>query len=145
MLDRRTPETYIVSMTRGQGHEAQKGTDTMTKNTPVAEICLYGTRQTGAGYIVSIQTPGAVVPTVRIGTGDPVQGRSFTEAVWIACETIQLATGLVRGIVHVYEPSGHKYAAFDLGHVPTFGNMTWIDGGTVYVIPADAVLEAAAL
>lgn len=117
----------------------------MKSSNPVAEICLYGTRQTGAGYIVAIQTPGAVVPVVRIGSGEPVQGRSFTEAIWIARDLIVRATSRHQGIVHVYEPSGQKFAAFDLADLPTFGGLNWIDGGTVYVISTEQVQAAAAL
>jgi hypothetical protein len=126
------------------GHEAgRKGTETMSKNqTVVAEICLYGTRQTGAGYIVSIHTPFHVV---RIGTGTPVSGRSFTEAVWKATDMIQLA-GFVAGIVHVYEPTGHKFAAFRLEDAPCYyGDLKWTDGGIAYVIPSADVIAAAAL
>lgn len=110
---------------------------------PVAEICLYGTSRIGAGFIVSI--PTAFKRPVRIGSGEPVSGRSFTEAVWIASDYIRLA-GHDTGFVHVYEPTGHKFAEFRLEDGPAyFGSLKWIDGGTAYVIPASAVLEAAAL
>jgi len=104
---------------------------------PVAEICLYGTRQTGAGYIVSIRT--AVWP-VRIGTGNPVPGRSFTEAVWKATDMIRLA-GHVSGIVHVYEPTGQKVAAFRLEDGPCYyGDLKWTtDGVTVYTFDVAAL------
>ena len=116
----------------------------MAKSTqsPVAEICLYGTRQTGAGYIVAIHTAYHVV---RMGTGEPVRDRTFTEAVWKAVDLINLA-GYMRGIVHVYEPTGQRFAAFDLGgNIPCFGDLKWSEGGTVYVIPASDVMAAAAL
>lgn len=136
-------------MTRGHvnqvGHEADgKGQDSMSHlQNPVAEICLYGTRQTGAGYIVSI--PGVDGQTVRLGTGEPNPKRSFTEAVWAAAGLLQIC-GLTAGMVHVYEPSGHKFAAFDLGgNVPNFGDLEWVDGGTAFVIPASDVAAAAAL
>lgn len=108
---------------------------------PVAEICLYGTSAVGAGYIVSIYTQDG--KPVRFGTGEPKADRSFTEAVWIACGLIQAAG--FDGFVHVYEPTGHKFAEVHTFQVPAYGDLKWIDGGTAYVIPTSAILEAAAL
>lgn len=125
-----------------QGHEAQKGSAVMSKSStqPVAEICLYGTSAVGAGYLISVYTPNGIV---RLGTGEPQKGRSFTEAVWTALDLVRIA-GFSRGIVHVYEPTGRRYAEVDLTGSPRyFGDLPWVDGGTVYVISAADMAAAA--
>jgi hypothetical protein len=129
-------------MTNGHHvNDEPKGVPMSRVHQPVAEVCLYGTRQTGAGYLVSIYAEGGRI--VRLGTGEPKADRSFTEALWIACGLIQTAG--FDGFVHVYEPTGQKFAEVHTFRVPAYGNLTWIDGGTAYVIPASAILEAAAL
>lgn len=142
---------YIVFMTtrttaNNTGHEAQKGQDAMSKSStlPVAEICLYGTSAVGAGYIVRVYTPGGSVSSVRLASADVQKGRSFTEAVWTALDLVRIA-GFSRGIVHVYEPTGRRYAEVDLTGTPRyFGDLPWVEGGTVYVLSSGDLAAAAA-
>jgi len=156
-------------MTHGHAVNAEPKGVPMNASKPVAEICLYGTRQTGAGYILAIHVSGLIELTihavraklwagnrailnteqeldiVRLGTGEPKSGRTFTEAVFIAAGLLNVS-GVTSGIVHVYEPTGHKFAAFDLAkHIPCFGDLKWSDGGTAYIISAETVAAAAAL
>ena len=48
----------------------------------VAEICLYGTHVAGAGWLAQL-ADGAL-----LGDGEPRTGRTFTDAVWLACDAI---------------------------------------------------------
>lgn len=84
----------------------------------VAEICLYGTSAIGAGYLHVHR--GSVRPE---GSHEPKQGRSFTEAVWLACDELR-AAGVTSGAVRVFAPGGEHVAVIDIGsHVPTYGDM----------------------
>jgi hypothetical protein len=94
----------------------------------VADICLYGTHATGAGYLGLI-APAAAPMLAReeamFGTGAPVAGRSFTEAVFEAV-TVLRERGVVAGTVRIFEPGGERVAVVDLGRaVPTYGDMVW--------------------
>lgn len=90
------------------------------KQTVVADIALYGTHETGAGYI------GLLLPhNQTTGDGQPVKGRSFTEAVWMAVGALN-ALGMPPGLVRIFEPSGQRMAVVpNTGLVPNFGSLMW--------------------
>ena len=93
---------------------------TATPTTPalVADICLYGTHTTGAGYLGLI-APAAAPMLARdeamFGTGEPVAGRSFTEAVFAAV-TVLRDRGVVAGVARIFEPSGERVAVVNIAH-----------------------------
>ena len=126
-----------------QAHEGRKGFDVMAKinedGTPVvvAEITFYGTRQTGAGFLAYGPDHKRIA-----GTGDPVQGRGFTDALFLAVQALTEA-GIVDGFVAVYEPSGLKMALIDLSYsIPYWGDLAWT-AAPVYVLDAQALTLAA--
>jgi hypothetical protein len=102
----------------------------------VGEICLYGTSNTGAGWLAVAKPHGQTA-----GDGDPVKGRSFSEAVWEAATAIGLILGHQRGSVWVYEPSGQLRAKYDLGRVRTFGDLAW-EPAPQLTISAEAIIAA---
>lgn len=107
---------------------------------PVAEITLYGTSRIGAGWLARVYSDSKPAwSNGLIGTGEPTEGVGFTEAVWAALDNIR-AAGVQVGIVHVYEPTGRRYAEIDLS-APCgwFGDLTWREGANVYVLPAAAL------
>ena len=107
----------------------------MTTATRFSEICLYGTNQTGAGYLARAANGR------RFGTGRPSNFLTFTVAIWTAVDELRGAG--VTGPVHIYAPGGARMAIADLGrHVPTFGSLTWTPA-PVYTL-STAALEAAA-
>jgi hypothetical protein len=87
----------------------------------VAEICLYGTHATGAGWIAAAHRDG-----VRhlLGDGAIHRGRAFTEAVWMACGALE-AVGVKCGTVAIFAPGGERVAYATLGYVPCFGDLPW--------------------
>lgn len=116
----------------------------MTKSTKlVAEICLYGNGPTGcgAGWLARL-ADGSL-----LGDGEPKAGRSFTEAVFQACDHVLRAYGACGGrprtaIVRVFASGGERMADTDARHPGYFGDLKW-QPATVYVIEA-ADLNAAA-
>lgn len=112
----------------------------------VAEICLYGNRTVGAGWLARIdRAADATMPWWAdglIGTGEPVEGRSFTEAVWAAIDTIR--TGVQAGIVRIFDAGGRRMVDVDLNDVPAYGDLKWT-AAVVHVIPSQDVEAAAAL
>ena len=88
----------------------------VTRVTMLAEICLYGNRQTGAGWL-------AVFADRMAGDGEPVADRSFTEAVWLAAEALKKLGA--PGKVAIYAPGGEKMAICDLSRVPSYGDLRW--------------------
>jgi len=100
-----------------------------------AEICLYGS--TNAGWLARTRSGR------MFGTGDPVEGRSFTEAVWLAVDAITAELG-GRGQVAIFAPGGERMAIVDIARrVPTFGDMSW-QRAPVYTISAAELERAAA-
>jgi hypothetical protein len=88
----------------------------------VAEICLYGTSAIGAGYIAA--APDGQGGLWMSGTGDPVQGRPFTEAIFQAVEDLKVA-GITSGLVQVFHPGGEYVSTIDLDQpIPTYGSLT---------------------
>jgi hypothetical protein len=96
----------------------------MSKNLKVvATICLYGNRNTGAGYIAQVAHNARTT-----GTGDPVKNRSFTEAVFMAigalCElTFDFRT--LDGVVRIFDAGGERCADVDPFNVPAYGAIVW--------------------
>lgn len=87
----------------------------------VGDICLYGTSRIGAGFLVCAAPHGQTS-----GTGEPVQGRSFTEAVWMGVEHLRGILGVdVVGMVRIFEPGGELMAVVDVNNVPAFGDLKW--------------------
>jgi hypothetical protein len=102
----------------------------------VADICLYGTHETGAGYIAATRDGS------HFGNGEPRTGRTFTEAVWIAVGALEAAGGLEAGRVRVFAPGGERMAWMELTSPLTFSDLAW-EAAPVYTISASE-LEAAA-
>lgn len=110
---------------------------TKANQAAVADICLYGNRDTGSGFIV------ALADGRMFGDGRPVAGRSFTEAVWLAVDLIRDA-GVQDGRGQVFHPGGDFVSDIDLGGiVPSYGALQ-SRPAPVYVIPVDALMAAAA-
>lgn len=83
----------------------------------VAEICLYGTTdaRVGAGWL-------AALPDGRmLGTGEPVAGRTFTEAIFRALGALE-AIG-VSGPVRVFDAGGERMA--DMSEPTIYGALAW--------------------
>lgn len=106
-----------------------------TSGIHVADICLYGSSRTGAGWIARAED-GAM-----FGDGEPRGDRSFTEAIWIAVGALEGA-GLKAGRVRVFAPGGVQVAWMELTRPLTFGDLAW-EAAPVYTFSA-AELEAAA-
>jgi hypothetical protein len=108
----------------------------------VAEISLYGTGRYGAGFIVRM-ADGRM-----IGDGEPLNGRSMTEALWLAMDEVMLAGGAQAGrsgrvYVHIDVDGAPLRATISLrGPRPYFGALSW-EAGTMYEISADAIARAA--
>jgi hypothetical protein len=66
---------------------------TKANKTVVAELCLYGNGASGcgAGWLVKL-ADGRF-----LGSGDPVKGRGFTEAVWDGMQAVREAE-VVKGL-----------------------------------------------
>ena len=106
----------------------------------VAEICLYGNgpRGCGSGWLATLEN-GAM-----FGTGQPVAGASFTDAVFAACADL---TDALRGTldpnpakpytVRVFAPRGDAYADTALWSPKTFGALSWQPAGPAVVITLD--------
>jgi hypothetical protein len=111
---------------------------TTTKRTKkaVADICLYGTRETGAGYIGCRLDHGQTV-----GSGEPVRNRSFTEAIWLAAEDLR-GLGVDRGIVRIFDSGGERMALVEMHRIPSYGNLQW-QPAVVWTISVDALVGAA--
>ena len=102
----------------------------------VAEICLYGTHHTGAGWLA--QSADGLL----FGTGEPVGSRSFTEAVYMAMGALEGA-GITSGTVRVFDAGGERMALVKAGGaVPNYGGLTW-QPAIVYTISSRDILAAA--
>ena len=98
-----------------------------TSRKVTADICLYGTSRTGAGFLVCRLDHGQVG-----GSGNPVEGRSFTEAVWLGVETLR-GLGVTGGILRIFEPGGERMSVVDFNNVPAFGALKW-EPATFYTV-----------
>ena len=107
--------------------------------TIVGEICLYGSDRCGHGFLAHL---GPLTrDTVQFGDGDPVEGRSATSALWLACEALRGA-GATSGLVEVFAPGGEFEAVCDVNHPGYFGDLPW-KRARVYVIDSETLMEAA--
>lgn len=108
----------------------------MKANTLVAEICLYGNHEIGAGWLANTGTD-------LLGDGEPFQDRTFTSAIWSALEAIREARPDLnkRGnVVAIYTPGGTNRVLVDLSqHVPSFGQLAWIPMCDHVEISADEI------
>lgn len=86
---------------------------------PAMTICLYGTHEVGAGYIATDERGK------QYGNGDPVKGRNFTSALWLAMNELRGANPHPHLLVVVYEPSGRMFARVSLQESPYFGELKW--------------------
>ena len=107
----------------------------------VAEICLYGNHETGAGWLART-ADGAM-----LGDGEPRVGRSNTEAVWQACDEVRRSYAPSKRLPHqttvrIFAPGGRRMADTTLGNPGYFGDLKW-QAATVLEISAEAI-EAAA-
>jgi hypothetical protein len=99
---------------------------TVATETVIADICLYGNTNTGAGWLAR-SADGRM-----FGTGEPARDRSFTEAVWTAADTI-LAAGARVDVVRIFAPGGLRVATVPIGAIPGFGALPW-EPAPVYVL-----------
>lgn len=119
--------------------------------TVIADICLYGNHNTGAGWLASPTNdvkPAAGTRRPMLGNGEPVRGRSCTEAVWLAADAIRnfrLGYGLKnKGTLAIFAPGGELVAYVELnGRVPAFGDLRW-ERAPVYEVSAETILAAGA-
>ena len=104
----------------------------------VAEITLYGNHEIGAGWLARTKAePGNI-----LGDGEPVAGRPFTVAVWMADNALK-ETGCKPGKVRIFAAGGERYAEAALGNIPYYGSLEWRDASEFAVtVPAEAI-EAA--
>jgi hypothetical protein len=109
---------------------------TARKAAIVADICLYGTSYTGAGYL-GVRMPHGQT----FGTGDPVKERSFSEAIWHGLDDLRRA-GVTVGLVRVFDTGGERMSIIDINSAIYYGAMQW-QPAPVYTISA-AELERAA-
>jgi len=114
-------------------------TKTNAAKTIVGEICLYGNRETGAGWLASA---GPITAGKILGDGDPVRDRGFTEAVWQAADALR-AAGVTAGIVRIFAAGGQRMAEVQIEKsIGYFGDLKW-SPAIVYAISADAIAAAA--
>lgn len=94
------------------------------KHTIAADLCLYGNRDTGPGYLGCLWPHGQ-----SFGTGEPVKDRTWTEAIWHGQDDIRrilAASGQVHGnVVRVFDAGGHRMATIGVHESVTYGSLTW--------------------
>jgi hypothetical protein len=85
----------------------------------VAEICLYGTREHGAGWLAS--TPDGRM----FGDGELNFALGFTQAVWDAGDALAKA-GVRSGTIRIFAPGGQRMALVSqAGYLPYYGDLKW--------------------
>lgn len=99
-----------------------------------AELCLYGTRDAGFGWIA--RTGDGVL----LGDGE-LRFDSVTVAVWTAQQALTDA-GAWKCPVVIFEPGGRRMARSSVGSVPSYGLLVW-ETAPVFVISAEAIVAAA--
>jgi hypothetical protein len=102
---------------------------------PIADICLYGNYLIGAGYIAS--AAGKL-----FGDGNPVTGRSMTEAMWLAGAALQAAGCNGSGSVRIFAPGGERMAVARLDSLPYFGSLSWGPAPVLTIKVADILAVA---
>ena len=101
----------------------------------VAEICLYGNHQIGAGWLARLEN-GEL-----LGDGEPRQGRCFTSAVWLAADEVRKHVSQ-SGYAWVYAAGGRMRAKIEIAHVGYFGNLPWESAAPLEI--SSEAIEAAA-
>ena len=99
----------------------------------IADICLYGNDETGAGYL------GQVNGGDRFGDGEPRPYWSKTEAVWLALGEMRLQTENKRGAVRIFAPGGKFMAVVDANKVGYYGDLPW-EAAVQYAIDVEALV-----
>jgi hypothetical protein len=97
-------------------------TMTTKKNTKlVAEICLYGTRDAGFGFIAR------AADGRMFGKGELFAGRSMTETVWLAVDELKTAgvSGAGGATVAIFAPGGARLAVEAFANVRAVGDFAW--------------------
>lgn len=107
----------------------------ISPNQVVIEVCLYGNREVGAGYIWEN------VHGQKGGSREPKVGRTMTEAVWLAVAEARASVAIPRGKVRVFAPGGEFVAEVPINRVGYYGNMEWRKAGG-YVIDTEAIIAA---
>lgn len=112
--------------------DAMKKTATTKPLYLEADICLYGTSNTGAGFIVArtgANHDGAILKSEEVRPG-----RTLTEALWLAVDALRAADPTIT-IANVYEPAGHFTTRIEVQKVvPSFGMLTWSPVRIAYVL-----------
>jgi len=107
----------------------------------IADVCMYGIRETGAGWLAQI------ADGTLLGDGTPKPGMDFTTALWKACEHVRLhardSEAFVRGRVRVFEPGGKRVAEFDVAYPPWYGSLVWEDAPTMNLTAHEVVSAVA--
>ncbi len=86
----------------------------------------------------------AFAPKGMIGTGEPVDGKEWSETVWEAQEAIRKHLGHCNGMVRIHMAGdGLKFADIRLAETKWFGNLPWQGPAPVYAISAEAIMAAA--
>lgn len=109
-----------------------------TKTASGASVAIYGTARTGSGWIAET-ADGRL-----LGTGEVLEGRSATDALWLACDALR-AAGVALGTVDVTIDSaaGPLVARTDVRSPCSFGSLRWEANPVRFVLSAEAVLAAA--
>jgi hypothetical protein len=107
----------------------------------VAEVCLY-CGPGAAGWLASVDGE-------LLGDGEAYPGRSLTVAIWQAMTAISDHLGRgIDGHVRIHNPcSGADdpacaFAVVPMYSRPNYSDLRW-EGKLVYVIPYDAIMDAA--
>ncbi len=108
----------------------------MARKRIVADIAFYGTGTHGAGYIAR------AVDGRIFGDGMPIKWRSFTDALWAACDELYRHNyGVAGSRIRVFEPGGARMAVADLAAPGYWGDLTW-EAAPVYVVTVETILAA---
>lgn len=102
----------------------------------VAEIYLYGTNKIGFGWLASYR--GQI-----LGDGEPKAGRSCTETVWDACDSLRVAIQAndggkagAFGLATVFAPGGQHEGEIEIGRPGYYGDIEW-RAARVYVVDVE--------
>lgn len=114
----------------------------------VAEVCLYGTRLHGYGWLGQMADGTLLGDTItqaedpwRAGEVRLVEG-TMTERIFAAVRALAEDHGVRSGLVRVYEPEGIRFAIVDLARPRNVGDLTWERAGG-FEVSAEAIIAAA--
>lgn len=126
-------------------------TTTTTGKTLIADICLYGTSQVGAGYLVMTKEGHL------FGRSEPNPRTTFTEAVFLALDEIvhrAAADGyearqavMDLGVVRVFHPGGEQFSDIELGKAwPYYGDLARhpVTADMMHVVTVQEIQQAQA-